>query len=449
MKKISILCISIFLVATTFAQESKISEEIMNHIQARVEVEMNVGIVVAMIDGEDVAYSKWGKTAYSQDAKIDEHSVLEIGSVSKVFTTILLSDMVLKGAMKLTDPISKYLPSSVTVPSRNDKQITLQDLATHTSGLPRMPSNFTPSNPNDPFSDYTVEQIYGFLSSYELTRDIGVQYEYSNYGMGLLGHILELQSGKSYEELIHDIIAKPLGMDHTGLALTEAMTKRLAIGHLGTNEVSNWNIITLGGAGGIRSSATDMVKFVQANMGVIKSPLMKAMTLSHQSAYKATDSEFELGLGWHYENDKKVVWHNGQTGGYASFIGFLAGTQKGVVVLTNSAENITALGFKLLGSPTPLAEIQKGMELDPEILESYVGKYQLAPNFFITVTTNDGKIYGQATGQPQFEMFASSENEFFLRIVDARITFNKASDGTIESMILHQNGQDMPGKKTE
>ena len=433
----------------TYAQDLEITQEIKDHIQARVDADMNVGVVVGLINGDDVSYFSYGQTASKNGTKIDEHSVLEIGSASKVFTTILLAEKVLKGDMKLSDPISNYLPNTVTVPSRNDKVITLKDLATHSSALPRMPSNFTPSDPSNPFADYSVEQIYSFLSSYELTRDIGLQYEYSNFGMGLLGHILGLQSGKTYEQLVIDNIAKPLDMSNTGLTLSEEMKSRLAKGHMGTSEVSNWDIITLGGAGGIRSSAEDMVKFVKANMGEVKSPLQKAMRLSHDSAFKSKDDSFEMGLAWHFENDNKVIWHNGQTGGYASFIGFLKGTEKGVVVLTNSAESLTALGFKLLGSPTPLMEIKKAISIPSDILQTYVGKYELATSFFITITTNGGQLFGQATGQPQFELFASSENEFDLRIVEASITFNKADNGTIESLILHQNGQDMPGKKIE
>jgi len=449
MKKIVLIIGFICFGYLANAQNPTISQEVKDHIQDRVEAGLNVGIVVGLINGDDVAYYSFGNTASKDGVAVDEHSVFEIGSISKVFTTILLAKKVSNGDMKLSDPISMYLPKEVKIPTRGGKEITLSNLATHTSGLPRMPNNFAPADPLNPFADYSVKQIYEFLSSYELTRDIGEAYEYSNYGMGLLGHILELKTGKTYEQLVIDNIAKPLRMTNTALTFSEAMKTKLAKPHMGTTQVSNWDIITLAGAGGIRSTATDMVAFVKANMGVTKSPIFKALALSHQSTYKNKEDDFEIGLGWHFENNNTIIWHNGQTGGYHSFIGFLKGTQKGVVVLTNSAESLTPLGLNLLGSPTPLQEIKKPLTIAPEILETYVGNYQLAPTFFIEITTKDGKLYGQATGQSPFELFASAEDEFYLNIVKASVSFKKASDGSIESLVLHQNGQNIPGKKVE
>ena len=189
MKKLKIL-IPIFLLigATGFSQ---ISLEVQDNIKQRVDSKKHVGIVVGFLKDGKETYFSYGKTNLKDGVDVNENSVFEIGSISKVFTTILLSDQVLKGNMKLEDPISKYLPEDVTVPERNGKIITLKDLATHTSGLPRMPDNFRPVDPNNPFLGYEKEQIYEFLASYELTRDIGATYEYSNFGMGLLGHLLE------------------------------------------------------------------------------------------------------------------------------------------------------------------------------------------------------------------------------------------------------------------
>ncbi|WAC03938.1 serine hydrolase [Lacinutrix neustonica] len=221
--------------------------------------------------------------------------------------------------------------------------------------------NFTPENPNNPFADYSYEQLYHFISHYELPRDIGERYEYSNLGMGLLGHILELQSGKTYEELVIANIAKPLKMEDTRVSLNESMKKRPAKGYSGLNEVENWDIITLAGAGGIRSTVSDMVKFIKANMGVVKTPLYEAMQLSHEPAFKNEDTNFKIGLAWHYENKGDVIWHNGRTGGYSSFAGFMPKTNNGVVVLTNGTEDVGALSFRILGGPTPLVAPKKSI----------------------------------------------------------------------------------------
>src|SRR5262249_55292167 len=133
---------------------------------------------------------------------VDSNGVFEIGSITKTFTATALADMVEHGEVGLDDPVAKYLPDSVHVPTRNGKQITLLDLATQSSGLPRMPSNMTPQDPMNPYADYSVQQMYAFLAGYQLTRDIGASYEYSNLGVGLLGHALALKAGTSYETLV-------------------------------------------------------------------------------------------------------------------------------------------------------------------------------------------------------------------------------------------------------
>lgn len=449
MKKIAIVLSFLFIALSINAQETKISQEIKDHIKARVENDLNIGIVVGLIEGDAVTYFHFGKTEVENGTDVNENSVFEIGSISKVFTTILLADKLNKGEMSLDDPISKYLPEAAKVPTRNGKEITIKHLATHTSALPKMPSNFVPKDPSNPFADYTYNQLYTFLSGYELTSDIGIKSEYSNLGMGLLGHILELQSGKTYETLVIETIAKPLGMNNTALTFTEAMKKRLAKGHLSTIEVANWDIVTLGGAGGIRSTLSDMVKFVKANMGVTKTGLYKAMQLSHQPAFKDIETKYEIGLGWHYEQDNTIIWHNGQTGGYNSFAGFIKGTQKGVVVLTNSSENIGTIGFNLLGMTKELKGIKIAKNLAPEVLEQYVGKYELAPTFYITITTKDGHLYAQATGQSAFEIYASEAHTFFYKVVEATVKFSVDTDGKIESLTLLQGGQTIPGKRVE
>src|SRR5260370_20331102 len=155
----------------------------------------SVGIVVGLVDENGSGIMSWGRKARENKETVDGDTVFEIGSVSKAFTGTLLADMVERGEVKLDDPISRYLPKTVKVPARNGREITLADLATQSSGLPRMPGNFSPKDPNNPYADYSVEQMYDFLSGYTLTRDIGEKYEYSNLGVGLLVHILALKAG--------------------------------------------------------------------------------------------------------------------------------------------------------------------------------------------------------------------------------------------------------------
>ena len=569
MKKIMLLFSLIILSVATHAQQEKIPTEVKEYVQSRIDNQINVGIVIGYINGDSVDYYSYGNTAIENGVAVNEASVFEIGSISKTFTATLLALKVNSGAMNLDDPISKYLPKSVKVPTRNGKVITLKHLATHTSGLPRMPDNFTPADPTNPYADYTIEQMYDFISGCELTNDIGAVSNYSNLGMGLLGHILELQSGKSYETLVIEHIANPLKMDDTRLVLTENMKTHLAKGHAGLSETSNWDIITLGGAGGIRSTVSDMVKYIQANINsdTKDSKLHNAMSLAHKSAFKNEEQRTEMALAWHIENGKFLM-HNGATGGYTAMAGLDKATRSGVVVLTNSNENVDAIAIKIMVPSYPLKPIlpsiakvldkeikdngidkaivlyksfkaekggdynfnedelntlgyqflaegkkdialslfklnvaefpnesnpydslgeaylesgnqelavknyKKSLELNPgndnardvlkrlnaevvevvvskEILESYVGKYQLAPTFHIVVTTKEGRLFAQATGQPQFELFPSDYNKFYLKVVEAKVEFNANDKGKIESMTLFQNGQVLPGQRVE
>jgi len=572
MKKISLYFCLFFIGFTLQAQENIIPLEIKNHVRARVEAGLNVGIVIGFIDGEEIQYFSYGKTALTNGSEVDENSVFEIGSISKTFTAIMLADAIIKGDMAISDPISKFLPEGVSVPSRNARVISLKDLVTHSSGLPRLPDNLKPSNMSNPYADYTTAQAYAFLSGHKLSRDIGEKFEYSNYGMGLLGHLLELKYGVDYETLMMEKITNPLAMNHTRVVFTPAMKNQLAKGHANGQEVQNWDLPALAGAGAIRSTANDMLKFLKANMGMTTAKIQEAMQMSHEQAYENQSQNFKMGMGWHYAKDAAIIWHNGGTGGYVSFAGFLKGTKKGVVVLTNTAENVDAIGLKLLDDTRQLkmpkisianalekeintngltkgiafyrtakaeapdtynfgvgelnrlgysyialnnletaialfklnvemfpktanpydslgeaylkqgdsilaiTNYKKAFELNPaniaardlllrlgvpletlkneisvseETLETYVGDYEIQPGFIISVRRKDRHLFIQATGQAQFEVFASAKNKFYLKAVEANITFNTDAIGKIDSLTLHQGGQDIPGKKIE
>ena len=336
------------------------TEEVENNIKLRVDNGTNTGIVIGIIDANgSTDYYNYGVKSLKTNEPVDENSIFEIGSISKTFTGILLAHMVLKNKMRLDDPLQKYLPEGVTAPTRNGEAIKLIHMANHTSGLPRMPSNFNPANPANPFVDYSEEQLFDFLESYELPRDIGSQYEYSNYAMGLLGHILASKNNLSYEELLTNVITKPLGLHETGITLTPVMKADLAMGHSDGVEVENWDLTTLAGAGAIRSNAIDMLTYLEANMGIIKSELYPAMQLSHKNS-RTEKAEPIVGLGWHTMvfDDTEIVWHNGGTGGYRTFAGFVKGENKAVVVLSNSNVGVDDVGIHLLHPESALKSIK-------------------------------------------------------------------------------------------
>ena len=423
----------------------------------RIDVQrQSVGIVVGVIDPSGrrtVAYT----STKTGEKPVHANTVFEIGSVTKVFTSLLLADAVQRGEVALTDPVSKYLPPGVKVPERNGKKITLVDLATHTSGLPRLPTNFHPKDPGNPYADYTVAQLYEFLSSYELTRDPGSQYEYSNLGGGLLGHVLALRAGTDYETLVRTRILNPLRMKSTGITLSKAMQERLTAGHnAALQPVPNWDLPTLAGAGALRSTAKDLLTFLAANIGIEKSPLAPAMAAMLAVRRPTGNPKLEIALGWHIwiRDGHEIIWHNGGTGGYRSWIGFDPKARTGVVVLSNTSTNAGAddIGLHLLDPTFPLAQPPKQrqeVKVDAAVLDEYVGRYQLAPNFIITITREGDQLYAQATDQPRFQLFAEAPREFFLKVVDAQITFVVDATGRATSLVLHQNGANAPGNRVE
>ena len=238
--------------------------------------QQSVGIVVGVLEPGGRRVLSYGHPAKGDPRRVDGDTVFEIGSITKVFTALLLSDAVERGEVSLSDPVSRYLPASVKVPQRG-RAITLGDLASHVSGLPRLPTNMASTNPRNPYADYTVDQLYAFLSGYELPRDAGAQDQYSNLGGGLLGHVLALRAGMSYEALVESRITRPLGMTSTRITLSDDMRGRLASGYDATLQpASNWDLPTLAGAGALRSTVNDLLLFLSAAMGERPTPLAKA-----------------------------------------------------------------------------------------------------------------------------------------------------------------------------
>lgn len=424
-------------------------------IQSRVDEERAVGIVVGLMeaDGSTRVFAAGEPGPGAQP--FGEQSVFEIGSITKVFTGILLADMVAKGEVALDDPVAKYLPENeVTMPTRGGREITLLDLSTHRSGLPRMPDNFNPADPANPYADYSVAQLYEFLSDHELRRDIGAQGEYSNLAVGLLGHVLSLAAGSSYEDLVRERILKPLGMGSTGITLSDDMRHWLVKGHdMAGNAAANWDIATLEGAGALRSNVRDMLTFIAANTGPAASPLEEAMRVTHESRANLKGNA-DIGLNWIILSigRDQVVWHNGGTGGYHAFAGFDPVRGIGAVVLTNSTQDTDDIGLHLINPEFPLTlppPRRDEVPVSTDILETYVGFYPLTPDFALTVTVENGDLWAQATGQDNYQIFPESETEFFYTVVDAQITFTKDDAGNVTGLVLHQGGRNTPAPKQE
>ncbi len=397
-----------------------------------------------------------GETRFvSHGTGIDETTLFEIGSLSKIFTNLLLAQLVHEGQIDLEAPASDYLPDGMKIPEFDGRQITLFDLATHSAGLPAIPPELGSADLANPYRHYDENLLETFLAAYELPRAPGESYEYSNIGATLVGEAVSHVAGQPYAELVQQRILEPLGMDDTMLVVPGDKLDRFAEGHDAEGQaVPHWDFDVFAPAGGWRSSATDMARFVAAASGQTETPLAPAFALMLDRTRPAGSPNMEIGLGWMILGHPggATVWHNGRTGGFNAFAGYDRATGRAVVVLANAMTRtgIEDIGFHLVDGAAPLTpqpEQRVEVEIDPQILANYVGTYALGPEFSIAVTTEDGRLFVQASGQQQFEAFPESDTRFFLKEVDAQVSFETGPDGRAETIILHQNGQDIPGKR--
>jgi serine-type D-Ala-D-Ala carboxypeptidase/endopeptidase len=323
--------------------------EIRQILRQRIDVQrQSVGIVVGVIDRTGRRTISYGALNQGDRRPLNGDTVFEIGSITKVFTSLLLAQAVQRGEVALDDPVAKYLPPNVKVPERGGKRITLVDLAMHTSGLPREMSG-KPS----------VRQLYGFLGGYNLTRDIGSQYEYSNLGMELLGHALARRAGVDYATLVRRRILEPLGMPSTAIRLSPGLKARLAMGHApDLRAVANWDLSALPGAGALRSTTSDLLTFLAAELGDRDTPLKAAMAAQLSSRRPTGTPGADVALGWNVSSGPlgEFFWHDGATGGYRTFVGFDPKARIGVVILSNAGteQGVNDIGFHMLQPARPL-----------------------------------------------------------------------------------------------
>jgi len=435
------------------------SDEIREILVRRIDQQKQaVGIVVGVIEPNGRRVVAYGNLASKDPRAVDGDTIFEIGSVTKVFTSLLLADMVNRREVTLDDPAAKYLPENVKMPERSGKSITLRDLSTHRSGLPPLPRNFKLKDPYNPYGDYHVDDLYQFLSSYTLPRDPGSEFEYSNLGAGLLGHVLARRAGTDYESLIRSRITQPLSMPDTGITLSSFMRQRVATGHTGMLAPIVKHGIplpTLAGAGALRSSANDMLTLLEAFLGCKESPLAPAMKAMLE--FRRPVGKIEIGLAWFINSTdgREIALHDGGTTGFCSFAGYDAKERIGVVVLSNTLSNVDDIGFHLLNPKAPLRNPEPPKQrteipIDPKLLDNYTGRYQLEPNRILEITREGNRLFAQAFGQvngqpiagPKFEVFAENEKNFFVKVTGSQITFETGPEGRATSLIMHRAGRE-------
>ena len=397
-----------------------------------------MALVVGLISEKGKEIYVFGKTA-SGGATPDEDTVFEIGSITKTFTSLLLAKMVKDGTVTLKTSVNSLLPTSkVTMPVYGTSEINLRHLSTHTSGLPRLPTNISPKDMDNPYVDYSESDLYTFLSGYSLPRAPDAKWEYSNLAVGLLGHALALKANKGYETLIAERITTPLKMKDTTIKLSAAQAKRLAQGHnYDLVPVKAWDNGVLGPCFALRSTARDLLVYLASQAGITSTTLDAAMGESHKTHYAGPPA---MGLGW-FINDSRYIWHNGGTGGFETFAGFDRKAKVGVVVLS-SAMGIwaptTKLGLELLKMMAKqtykAVDIPATVSVPAATIDLYTGTYA-GPSDTVTIKRKSDTLYLAMGSQPeQYRMFAKASTEFYLRVAKIGVTFIKDSAGKYSSL---------------
>ena len=279
-------------------------------------------------------------------------TIFEIGSVTKVFTATVLADMVEEGLVALADPVQRYLPDDVRLPVRG-RPITLADLATQTSGLPRLPRGLIRQSlrqRHDPYARFGAD-LERAIAGARLKGEPGEKIRYSNFGFGLLGHVLAGRSGRTFERLVQERICEPLGLPDTRITIPPEQRARFADGHNRRGrKVPHWELPALAGAGALRSTVADLVGFLELQFRQPGTRLERAAQSTHEP--RAHRGPLVQCLGWVELPlrgcDRRVHWHNGGTGGFRSFVGFVKESETGVVVLSNSSRSVDAIGFRIL-----------------------------------------------------------------------------------------------------
>ena len=313
----------------------------------------HVGIAVGVRQRGTTHTTGRGRVADDRSHPPDERTIFEIGSITKVFTGTLLADMAREGLVALDDPVQKHLPDGVAIPVRG-RPITLADLASHTSGLPRLPKGFLRRalrERHNPYATFTVDELHAAIAATKPRRAPGTKFRYSNYGAGLLGHALALRAGTSYEGLVTERIARPLRLSDTVIDVPDEDLARFAEGHNRRGRaVPHWDLPSLPGAGALRSTVADLLVFLDAQLGRAPAGLAKAIRTTREP--RARRGALAVGLGWMMlpvpGQPGPVVWHDGGTGGFRSVAGFVEEAETAVVVLSSSSRRVDRLGLEIL-----------------------------------------------------------------------------------------------------
>lgn len=434
--------------AVAAPSDSEIHRLIEQRVQTIAGPEGGMGIVVGVLDEKGPRVITYGDAGGTDRRPLTGDTVFEIGSVTKVFTALLLVDMVRTRDFKLTDPVVKYLPKGTKLPERNGRSITLVDLATHTSGLPFMPDNLAAVFEANA-SSYSQADLYRFIAAQTLPRDIGSEWDYSNLDYWLLQEAIATRGRADFEQLLQKRVIAPLGLQSTAITMSPEMQARAATGHDGVVQpaapLASWPVFNLmPAAGGMLSTANDLLRFLSVAMGYEDSKLAPSMAKLLQTRRPAGKNQQALGWLIMGEGEDAIVMHDGGTLGFASSVAWSPQRRTGVVVLMNQAGNVGDIARHLLQPSLPLEQVTRArhteITLEAATLDLYAGRYDLEDEGITTITRADALLAIElpaSWGLPKLQLHAENQRDFFATVLPLRVTFEVDANNRVTGMLVH------------
>ena len=383
-----------------------------------------------------------GKPFAAGPAEVPAERVLfEIGSISKVFTGILLADAVKEGKLGLDDTLAQRLPA-VKFDHPATGAITLKQLATHTSCLAPDPMNA--EGGDDPYSQYDNKAMFEDLAHAKPDGQPPCASSYSNIGFGVLGVVLETAYGKPWAALVQEKIAGPLGMADTVQQLSSAQQSRFAEPWAGEEQAHPWTFKAISGAGALRSTLADMSKFADALLAGAKGPLGQVWPLLAGDYVDMPMVGGKIGLGLIHmkEGGEDSYWHNGATGGFRSVLSVRPASGRAVIVLVSNVAATPEAWLSAWNAKGRQTVTRTEVALPAEVLDEYVGVYSLDKVVRLTLLGQGEGLIARLTGQIFVPVFASAKDEFFYKNVDGQLSFHRNTSGQVDGLTLHQNGRD-------
>jgi CubicO group peptidase (beta-lactamase class C family) len=431
--------------------DAVIVERVDEYMQAEMRANRFSGTILLSRKGKPIVARGYGAANAEWNIPNTPRTKFRLGSITKQFTSMAVLQLQERGKLKVQDPICQYLTPCPDA----WKPVTIHHLLTHTSGIPSYTNS--PSYRTTMMVPKTVDQMVAGFRDLPLEFEPGSQFKYNNSGYFLLGVLLEKVSGQSYERVLSDQIFTPLGMQDSGYDQPSRILPGRASGYSRQgSELTNapyLDMVQPFAAGALYSTVEDLLKWDQA---------LYTDRLLPAAARSAMFTPFKGGYayGWAAPEpspqtfDRRQVGHGGGINGFSTMIIRLIDDNITSIVLSNVQQASTGriardLLAILLGQPYQAAVVRTVAKVDPKIYDGYVGQYQLTPTVTLTVTREGDRLMTQLTGQPKVEVFPESETKFFLKVVDAQLTFVKDDGGTVTHVILHQGGKDQKATKTQ